>query len=348
MKTIAPSPARPQESLLLPHISELAAARVLCNTVGRGQFAAEYARQHPQAHVHCWFLDLYQQRQATVFAAQAGPQLHLECVADPPQQEVDLCVWSIGGRGEAELSRELLQTGYQRLAIGGTLLAATDNSADKWLHEQMQTLFTKVTCRREEQGAVYQGVKREPQRKVKNYACEFPFRDRDRLIQLRTRPGVFSHRSLDGGARTLINAMRIAPGMQVLDLGCGSGAVAIAAALAESQAAVVAIDSNPRAIEAVQWAAQHNNAANITAQLDCDGQTIPANSFDLVLANPPYYSNFRLADLFCRTAHRALRPGGKLVLVTKTSKWYEENLPSLYRDIAATPAKSYSVITAIR
>jgi hypothetical protein len=51
---------RPQEQLTSALIPELPAARVLTNTAGRGQFAAEYARTHPSSAVGCWFLDLYQ------------------------------------------------------------------------------------------------------------------------------------------------------------------------------------------------------------------------------------------------------------------------------------------------
>ena len=36
-------PVRPQEQLLLDTLGELPAGRLLCNTAGRAQFAAEYA-----------------------------------------------------------------------------------------------------------------------------------------------------------------------------------------------------------------------------------------------------------------------------------------------------------------
>ena len=48
-------------------------------------------------------------------------------------------------------------------------------------------------------GAVYVATKTEPLKKIKNFECEFAFRDRGRLIRAVSRPGVFSHRSIDAG-----------------------------------------------------------------------------------------------------------------------------------------------------
>ena len=140
--------------------------------------------------------------------------------------------------------RETLQMGHERLAQGGRLVASIDYARDQWLHEQLRRMFAKVTRRQSDSGVVYLATKTDPLRKLKNYAAEFAFRDGERLIQLRTRPGVFSHRELDGGARALIKTMRIEAGMRVLDLGCGSGAVGIAAAVREPGATVDAIDSS--------------------------------------------------------------------------------------------------------
>src|SRR5947208_11957565 len=119
--------------------------------------------------------------------------------------------------------------------------------------------------------------------------------------------------------------MNVEPGRRVLDLGCGCGAVGVTAALRASDVRVDAIDSNPRAIESTLWAAERNSAAKVTAALDCDGRTIAPAAYDLVLANPPYYSNFRIARLFVEIAAKALKSGGTLLLVTKTPRWYLDN-----------------------
>lgn len=342
-------PARPSEQLLLDLLPDLnlpaAGIRGLCNTAGRGQFAATLAAAHPTAQVTCLVLDLYQQRQATA-AAGERPNLQFACQTDFPSQEAELVALAFTKQGDAELTRDLLQQGHERLLLGGRLIATTDNPTDVWLHERLRDLFPSVTRRPAATGVAYLATKKAPLRKLKDYACEFAFRDGQSIVHLRTRPGVFSHRSLDGGARSLIQSMTIRPGSRVLDLGCGSGAVGLAAALRDSTARVTAIDSNPRAIESAQWGATRNGLTNLTAALDCDGSSLEPGAFDLALANPPYYSNFRLAELFISIAQQALKPGGTLQVVTKTPDWYFEHLPPQFLDVAATATKSYVVVTA--
>jgi 16S rRNA (guanine1207-N2)-methyltransferase len=211
----------------------------------------------------------------------------------------------------------------------------------------MEVLFPKVERRLTEQGAVYLGIKREPLRRVRHFECEFPCRDGERLLQLRTRPGVFSHRRVDPGARALMAVMEPRSGERVLDIGCGSGVVGLAAAARAEDVRVLAIDSNARAIEATRWAAERNDLP-LEALLDADGRSVAAGEFDLVVANPPYYSNFRIADLFVATATRALRTGGQLLVVTKQPDWYFERLQTDFRNLEALELKRYIVVRARR
>ena len=64
---------------------------------------------------------------------------------------------------------------------------------------------------------------------------------------------------------------------------------------------VTAIDSNPRAIECTLWAAERLRAV-FDRGVDCDGSNVVEGDYDLVLANPPYYSDFRIARLFLHIA----------------------------------------------
>jgi 16S rRNA (guanine1207-N2)-methyltransferase len=342
-----PLEERPAERLLLDFLPQLSARRVLCNTAGRAQFAVEYARQNPECCLIGWLLDLYQMRQIQPVGSLPS-NLRLIVAADPPQDEVDLVAWMFSKDGNAELVRDMLQIGHERLAIGGQLICAVDNPRDKWLHELLQNLFPKISRHPTKTGILYTAVKSAPLKKHKSYAAEFAFRDGQRLICLRTRPGVFSHRELDGGARALIKSMAVQPGMRVLDLGCGCGAVGIAAALRAAEVRVDAIDSNPRAIESTLWAAERNSAPSVTATLDCDGRSLVPVAYDLVLANPPYYSNFRIARLFIEIAARALKPAGALLVVTKMPQWYLEHASSAFSDIKTQPVGSYNVLSAKR
>ena len=342
-------PVRPHEQLLIDAIPELTATRVICTTGGRAQFAETYARQRPEAQVECCFLDLFQKKQSEFQVLDHGPvdNLRMSCEPDLPAIEADLVAFAFRKGGDAELTRDLMQQGHLRLVEGGRMIASTDNDEDQWLHEKLQELFPKVTRRTfRKQGTLYLATKTGPLKKQKDYDCEFKFRDRGRLISVYSRPGIFSHRRIDLGARTLINTMQVKPGMKVLDMGCGVGTVSLAASFAADNVTVMALDSNPRAIQCTQRSAELNATSGITAILDCEGQAASTADFDLVLANPPYFSNYAIAELFLDTAYRALKKGGLVHVVTKTANWFLERMPMWFVDIRESEVGDYRILTA--
>jgi 16S rRNA G1207 methylase RsmC len=336
-------PPRPAEQLLIDYLPKLKGKRVFCTTLGRAQFATAVADANAESEVVCWFLDLFAQQQSVQQIGSRPASFRLLCQPDPPNEMFDLACLPIQRQGEVELVRDQLQIAHDRLEIGGTLVASTDNADDHWLHDQLKDLFDKVSRYSVPGGVIYSAVKQRPLKKLKNFACEFAFRDGERLIHLRSRPSVFSHRSLDTGARALIETMSLTAGQRVLDIGCGSGAVALAAALRMEEITAHAIDSNPRAIEAVQWGATKNGASQVTATLDCDGSTLEPQTFDLALGNPPYYSNFRLAEVFIEIACRALKPDGELLLVTKMPDWYQRHLERWFESFEQSQARAFQV-----
>ena len=75
----------------------------------------------------------------------------------------------------------------------------------------------------------------------------------------------------------------------------------------------------------------------------CTGEYGLENQFDMALANPPYFADFRIARLFVEAARRSLRPGGRLVLVTKQPRWYEEHLPELFNEVEVFESRRYFI-----
>jgi 16S rRNA (guanine1207-N2)-methyltransferase len=299
-------------------------------------------------------LDVYLADEARQYLEQEGGveggagerAVQVVCSADFPDAEFDLAALPIDFRGEAELTRDLLQAAHCRLAVGGRLLSATGNPEDQWLHDELRKMFPKVTRRPFDQGVLYLATKTTPLKKLKHYEAEFAFRDRDQLIKAISRPGVFNHRGLDAGARALVNTMQIAEGARVLDLGCGSGVVAFAAALRAPNVTVVAVDSHARAIDCTERGAALNGITNVRTLLNADGETGEPGTFDLVVGNPPYYSDYRIAEIFLQGARKALRPGGTLLIVTKAVAWYEERLPESFDHVQRHVHKLYSVLEA--
>jgi 16S rRNA (guanine1207-N2)-methyltransferase len=322
--------------------------RLICTSAGLAQFAGAAASALPHINVSCTYLDLYRANLAKNYWQDAPDNLQIVCSADLPDDEADVVAFPFSAGGEAELTRDLIQAGHERLRLGGKMYAATDNAGDAWLHQQLSKLFKKLQRQELSAGALYVGTKTEPLKKIKNFACEFAFRDRGRLICAYSRPGVFSHRHIDPGARRLIDEMQIAPETRVLDIGCGAGVVAIAAACRAENVTVHAVDSSTRAIECTERGAERNGFVNVTTELNAAGGYAGSGTFDLALANPPYYASFRIAEHFLTAAQNALRPGGRILVVTKRPDWFHQNMPQWYDDVTIMEQKNYFLARGVR
>ena len=140
----------------------------------------------------------------------------------------------------------------------------------------------------------------------------------------------------------VVTARKSSPPVSILDLGTGSGAIALALAQAFPEAAVTAVD---RSGDALALARENAAAAALeerVAFLVSDWfAAVPATTFDVIVSNPPYLTNREaaetspevrgfeppealaagedgLSDLaaIIRDARRFLAPGGLLALET--------------------------------
>jgi 16S rRNA (guanine1207-N2)-methyltransferase len=358
METIleALPPARPAEAHAVRIAAGLPGDRLLCTTLGRGQAALSLAETRPEAEVNLWFLDRYQEQLLERGLPRPPGALRLFCSADPPAtsdgRAYDIAVVPVFKSGEAELTRDILQSVFERLAIGGHLVAAIDNARDRWLREQLAATGETVRVRPDESGkpetVCYIVQKTSPLKKIRDFGSEVVFRDRDRLLTAFTRPGVFAHRRIDPAARHLLNAVDLAEGARVLELGCGSGCVSLGLAARHPSIEVHALDSSARAVDCLQRAAEYNHLPNLTVALEAEGRVPDPGGYDLALANPPYYADFRIADMFVEAARMALAPGGTLLIVTKQPNWYLEHLPQTWNEVAQEMVKGYHLIEAVR
>lgn len=317
-------PPLPSEQLLIDAIDHAEFQRCVVISPGRGQSGWHARELCPTGAVSLWYVDSFRAAQAQAAAIQANVSVEVVCSADLPPSPIQLALVPVLQRGEAEMTRDVLQQAHDRLEVGGTMISSVNNARDHWLQKQMQDLFDKVKCYETPAGWVYSAVKRQPLKKLRNFTAEFVFRDDQHLIRMITRPSVFSHRSLDVAARLLIQHGGIEPGDRVLDYGCGCGAVAVAAALRSVTGQVLAVDCNARSIECAQASAALNGVTNLSAILNHDGKLPTASEYDLALLNPPYYGNFSIAMHFMRAATEQVRDGGRVVVVTKNREQYQE------------------------
>lgn len=139
---------------------------------------------------------------------------------------------------------------------------------------------------------------------------------RDVAFTMCTDRGVFSHGHLDTGTAVLLQeAPPPPPTGTLLDLGCGSGAIALTLAKRSPDAIVWAVDTNERARALTADNARRNALTNVHVAAPDD---LPADvEFDAIWSNPPIrVGKQALHDLLLRWLAR-LSPDGHALLVVQ-------------------------------
>jgi hypothetical protein len=145
----------------------MAGDRVLCTSPGVAQFAGAHARAWPDAFVSCVYLDLYRANLAIDHWRDLPRNLQIHCTADFPDDQLDVVAFPFSANGEAELTREFIQSGHQRLRENGRMYATTDNRDDVWLRDQLAKVFTKLERHPSSAGVLYVATKKEPLKRIR-------------------------------------------------------------------------------------------------------------------------------------------------------------------------------------
>ncbi len=128
--------------------------------------------------------------------------------------------------------------------------------------------------------------------------------------------GTFSSEWLDFGTKLLIQKMQISKQDDVLDLGCGNGAVGIFAAHL-TQGKVVLTDINERACEV----AKLNSRGIDNIKISCGNMFDNVEGkFDVILLNPPQTAGKKVCFEMIEKSKEHLKKNGSLQLVARHNK----------------------------
>lgn len=170
-------------------------------------------------------------------------------------------------------------------------------------------------------------------------------------IRLTTLPGCFCHRRADMGGLALTEIVaeqvEFAEGDRIMDMGCGCGmdGILLAAAFPGKNLRVTYQDSDARAIASLRRnLTRHPHRAEVIFSADGEGD---AGTYDLFLANPPYFGDWRIAGAFIAAAARLLRPGGIIAFVCKRPAKPAELLGEAgFEILNSFPRRGYTVLLA--
>ena len=167
-------------------------------------------------------------------------------------------------------------------------------------------------------------------------------------------PGCFCHRRQDEGGLALAEVVSkdLSSSIQhsslnprrLLDMGCGCGLVGLLIARAVKGVSLVGVDSHSRAIEAANL-----NAQALGVILSDNGTPARMDgTFDVFVGNPPYYSDYRIAEVFLDTAKRALKPGGVCYTVCKNAAGLEPVQRQYFPDVEIIKRRGYAVLKSVK
>ena len=174
------------------------------------------------------------------------------------------------------------------------------------------------------------------------------------VFKVSTASGTFSPLRLDVGTSVLIDHLELAPQEgNILDLGCGWGAIALNLAKHSPKAKVWAVDVNNRSLELTAENAKIIGLENIqTATPDSVPKEI---SFSGIWSNPPIrIGKKELHELLLGWLPR-LENGASAYLVVQKNlgsdslqKWLTETLTDGYEVSRLTSVKTYRIIKVLR
>lgn len=161
-------------------------------------------------------------------------------------------------------------------------------------------------------------------------------------LDFQTSTEVFSPKGLDLGTKSMLENVSITEGDRILDLGCGFGFVGIYFSKRFPESQVVMTDISSQAIELSKINADKNN---VSPQIVMSNgfEEIKDQKFDVILSNPPYHVDFSVPKEFIEGAYRQLSIGGRLYMVTKRKKWYENKIRSVFGYVRVIEVNDYFV-----
>ena len=334
-------------SALEPVAAKLQAPLVIA--LGSPREAADLVAASNVAGAMCWQLDLHQAARLREELAERkllADVVTLPDLWDMPSPARTL-LYPVSQGGERSLKLDIIEQAFHTLAPGGYCIVLSPYESDTVVQPALRKVFGKVHVPAGDNTLFW--CRREGDRPRRRHEMTFQVRASDtRSLRFVSRPGVFSYGRFDHGARALVEVAEINPGDRVADLGCGCGANGILAAQRSGPEGFLAfVDSNVRALALAELNARNLGVQQFQAFASADVTGLPERSFDVILANPPYYAQLSIARLVIERGKVLLKPGGRFYLVTKMLDQVAALMEEAFGDVDVFERRGYFIFNAV-
>jgi 16S rRNA (guanine1207-N2)-methyltransferase len=268
--------------------------------------------------VTCYQMDLYQAERLEQALAENGLPGRVVTAPDlwDLPAEFQTAIYPAPQGGERMLKLDMVEQAFHVLRPRGVLVVSSPYQKEQFFPGVLKKIFGRVHAPASNPEILW--CRRERERKRRRHEVTFQARlAPETSLRFLSRPGVFSYGRFDDGARALVETMHIEPGDRVLDVGCGCGTNGVwAGRLSGPRGFTAFVDSNVRATALAEVNARANGLTDFQVVASSRVEGVPAG-FDVALANPPYFAQASIAQLFIERCRALLRPGGRFYLVTR-------------------------------
>lgn len=323
----------------------------VCIALGPPWPVANLVRAIGGAATTCVQLDLHQTARVRECLDEVDAPAQVVPVADlwdlPPT--FNTVILPASAQADRELKLDIVEQAYHILEPGGLFLTLSEYEKDNQFAKWQKKIYGKCgETPASELGMAFFSTKTDTDRERRRHEITFHARvGEGSSMTFVSRPGTFSYGRFDNGSRAMLEIAEIRGGDRILDLGCGNGAVGcLAAVRAGPSGSVTYIDSSLRAVSLAELNAKANGitSAKFLAATRLEG--LEPASFDVVLANPPYYAKSEITRLFVEGTRDLLRPGGRYYIVTKMPTAVVPMIFETFGDCSVIENRGYSVVVA--
>lgn len=339
----------PLSQQIVPDVVRDKARPPLAVVLGSPAEVAHFLRSLDGVETTCYQMDLYQAERLQAELAEQQTAATVVTAADLWELPADFqTVLYLPARGgERQLKIDMIEQAFHILRPHGTLIVWSPYETDPFFANLLKKIFGRVHAPHVGGESVVLWCQREGERPRRRHEVAFQARIAGGpSCRFVSRPGVFSYGRFDNGARALVETMTVQSGDRVVDLGCGCGTNGVFAAQRAGTAGHIAfVDSNVRALALADLNARGNGVANYQTVASNRAEGLPDGSFDVVLANPPYYANHAIARMFLARSRQLLKPDGCVYLVTKHVQEIADLMMETFENVEAWMHRGYTILS---